>query len=164
MVFFKGRAPKDKEETKEEDIFAVDEAPDPKQKEWKFTLPAQMKAEPLTLSVQFTTATGVKATVTETINITPAVVVKKVFTVKGQVMRDTRGQPGLEVTLLDVKRNVKAKVKTGDKGAFVFDNVEPGAYIVSSRVSALDYYGETPIDVPTKDKKELNVTVSLLRK
>ena len=46
----------------------------------------------------------------------------------------------------------------------MFDNVEPGAYIVSSRVSALDYYGETPFDVPTKDKKELNVTVSLLRK
>ena len=165
VVFFKGRAPKDdKEMIKEEDIIAIDEPIDPKQKEWKFILPAQTKAEPLVLSVQFTTVTGVKATITETLTITPAVVAKKVFTVKGKVVRGMLGQPGLEVTLLDVKRNEKAKVKADDKGVFEFDNVEPGAYIVTSRVSAQDYYGETPIDVPSKDKKELRVTVSLQRK
>ena len=137
-----------------------DDAPDPKQKEWKYTLPAQEKAGPVTVSVLFTTVTGAKAVTTETITFGPPP--KKLYTIKGQVVRGMLGQKDLEVVLMDIKRNVKDKAKTGDKGVFEFQNVEPGTYIVTSKEGAQNLYGETkPITVPDKEKKEINVTVSL---
>jgi hypothetical protein len=59
---------------------------------------------------------------------------------------------------------MKDKVKTGDKGAFKFENVEPGAYIVSCKEDFRNRVGEIKADVPAKDKMELDVTVELFAK
>ncbi len=165
VIVFRGKAPKsDKDEIKGDDIFAVEEVADPKQKDWKFTLPAQEKAEPLTFSVQFVTHTGGKATITETVSLKPAVAAKKLYKIKGKVVRGPLGQPGVEVTLIDAKKMVKGSAKTDTKGVFVFENVEPGAYTVSSIVAVENLLGSAPINVPDKEKKDPSVTISLLKK
>jgi hypothetical protein len=167
VVVFRGKAPKDdKMEIKDDDILFIDEAPDPKQKEWKFTLPPQTKAEALTLSVQFTTRTGVKAALTDSITFKAGGPVKKLYTVKGDVLRGELKQAGVEVSLMDAKKNVKATGKSNAEGAFVFENVEPGSYIVSAKqMNFQKLYGETvPFNVPDKEKKEQSISVWLLQK
>src|SRR5262249_58594619 len=90
---------------------------------------------------------------------------KKLYTVKGQVVRGELGQPNLDVELLDAKKNVKGAAKTDKKGMFVIEGVEPGIYTVTSKVDALSFVGETKaFEVPAKDNKDINVTVSLFRK
>ena len=167
VVLFRGKAPKtEKEEIKDDDILAVDDAPDPMQKEWKFTLPAQSKAETLTLSVQFTTRTGVKAALTDTLTFKAGATAKKLYTVKGDVLRNELKQAGIEVTLMDAKKNVKATAKSNGQGAFIFENVEPGSYIVSAKQTNFQkLYGETtPFNVPDKEKKEQSLSIWLLQK
>ncbi len=166
VTVFRGKAPKDdKEEIKADDILAVENVIDPKLKAWKFTLPPQEKAEPINLSVQFITQTGVKATITDMLTLRSGGETKKLFTIKGTVLRGSLGQPSLKVTLLDGKKNVKGTAKTNNKGAFVFENVEPGTYTVACAVSVQNLVGVSqPINVPDQKKKELDVTVSLLTK
>ena len=166
VVLFRGKAPKDdKTEIKDDDILAVDESPDPKQREWKFTLPAQTKAETLTLSVQITTRTGVKAVLTDAITFKAGSTAKKLYTVKGIVLRGDLAQGGAEVMLMDANKKVKLTVKSDEKGAFVFENVEPGIYIVASQQTKFQkLYGDTkPFAVPDKEHNELKVSVSLFQ-
>ena len=164
-ILYKGKPP-EKEEVKAADILAEGEF-DPKEKNWKFTLPPQGKPEPLTLSVQFTTVTDAKASGgTDTLVFkaaTTTLVGKKLYKIKGVVMYGELKQPGLEVTLLDDKGKPKGTAKTDDKGGFLFADVEPGLYVVSSRESFRKLYGEVKVDVPAKDKKDPSVTVELKR-
>ncbi len=166
VIVFRGKGPKtDKEEIKADDIIMVEEVTDPKIKDWKLKLPAHTEKGLLALSVQFVTKTGAKATITDAMTFSPATVAKKLYKIKGRVVRGELGQPGLKVTLLDAKGNVKGMADTNDKGAFTFENVEPGTYVISSQMAVQNLLGITPpINVPDKGKKELNVTVSLLRK
>ncbi len=158
-LLIRGKGPKDDKE--EPDVLA-EGVFDPKQKDWKFTLPGQAKPEPLTVSVLFTTVTGAKDLATDTISFKLGAGGKKLYTVKGRVVYAERGQPDLDVTLMDGKRNVKGTAKTGEGGAFVFTNVEPGIYFVESAMSFRKLTGTTKLfEVPEKGKKEVNVTVTL---
>jgi hypothetical protein len=133
-----------------------------------FALPEQAKAEPLTVAVQFTTVTGAKAAKDATIFFKPpAAAAKELYTIKGQVVWNALGQIGLEVLLKDAKGNVIDQKKTGDQGAFVFEKVESGTYVVSSREGFQNMSGEAKVEIPDKkdkDKKEFKVTVELGRK
>jgi hypothetical protein len=157
----RGKAPKDpNEKIKDSDILA-EGIEDPKQKDWAFVLPAQGKSEPLTVSVMFMTATGVKSAKDASVFIKPAgPPTKKLYTIKGQVVIGERPQKDLKVFLRDEKGNLKNEAKSGDKGAFVFENVEPGIYSVWSREGFQGRTGTAKVTVPDK-KKELEVTVPL---
>jgi hypothetical protein len=137
VVLFKGKAPKEKEEIKPDDILGTItvEPKDERKWAWTFPVPAQSKAEPMQLSVQFTTMTGVKSTKTETVTFTPAPDEKgskTLATIKGVLMYGDTPLPKQKVLLLDPKRKPLDTVETGPKGEFAFKKVPPGSYVIWS--------------------------------
>jgi hypothetical protein len=166
VVFFRGKLKDDKTEIKFEDIIEKDETPDPKKTEWTFRIPPQPRPETMIVSAQVTSRTGEKATIFDTIDFKEIKAGGKgLYKIKGVVKHGDLLQPELTVTLMDAKRNAKAGAKTDKNGAFVFEDVEPGTYIVASSRSFLSLVGETGlITVPGKDKKDVIVDVKLKAK
>jgi hypothetical protein len=64
-----------------------------------------------------------------------------------------RGQPKLPVTLIDSQNIVRDTQTTDASGKFVFKNVPPGAYRVSSRKTANNTSGSTAVEVAEGEKK-----------
>jgi hypothetical protein len=64
-----------------------------------------------------------------------------------------RGQPKLQVTLTDAQNVVRDTQTTDASGNFVFKNVPPGAYRVSSRKTANNTSGSTAVEVAEGEKK-----------
>jgi hypothetical protein len=60
---------------------------------------------------------------------------------------DERPQANLEVVLRDEKGAEKAKAKTDEKGKFVFDNVEPGKYKITTVKTASVTKAEKAVEV-----------------
>jgi hypothetical protein len=173
VILFKGKAPeKEKDEIKTDDILATAtvEPKDEKQWKWSFPVPAQSKAEPMQLSVQFTTATGVKSAKTETITFKPASDgkdAKTLATIKGVLKYgDNLLQPKQKVLLLDAKRNTLDTVETGPKGEFVFKKVPAGAYVIwsSPRYGTDVLVGHIAIEVKEGAKEIDAKTLSVLLK
>jgi hypothetical protein len=157
VIFFRGKAPKDdKGEIKEEDIFFMEEGPDPKKSEWSFILPPQIKVEPVLLSAQFTTLTGAKATISEPLALVAGNAGKATFIIKGKVVYGEDLQPDKIVTLVDAKAKEKATQTMTDKtGTFVFNDVAPGAYVVVSTFSFRNLEGRVPVEIKDADKTDV---------
>ena len=161
VLFFRGKQPA-KGDFDPELLLGVGKL-DPKTGEWSFQLPAQEKAEPLVLSVQATTQTGVLAVKTATIAI-KATSGKGIAKIKGTVARGELPQLKLTVTLSDAKGNLIGTEKTNDKGEFVFENVPPGNYVVRSTMSSPALIGQTKVVVPEGEILVDKVSVRLLAK
>ena len=161
VIFFRGKAPA-KGDVNPDLILGVGKL-DPKTGEWSFQLPVQEKAEPLELSVQATTRTGVMAVKTATIAI-QSIAGKGIAKIKGKVAHGDLPQGNRPVTLSDAKGKVIGTEKTNDKGEYVFDKVPPGDYVVRSTMSSPMLVGQTKVAVP--EGKELidNVNIRLLAK
>ena len=164
VVFFRGEPPTDeKVGIKKSDIIAFEDAPNPKKTEWSFILPPQAMPGPLVLSAQFTTQTSVKAVVSDTIALT-AGAGKAAFKIKGKVIYGELAQPKIPVTLTDAKGKEKGTTTmTDDKGNFVFDNLPPGSYIVSSVFSGLNLEGRTTVEIKDADKTDVTIKLGLKR-
>jgi len=148
VVFFRGKLAKDaKAEIKEEDIFSTVEPTDPMGSEWSFILPPQIKTEPVTISAQLTTRTGIKETISETIVMIPGGAGKALYKIKGTVLHGELAQQKMPVTLTDEKGKEKAvPTKTDDKGTFIFEDLPPGVYIVASTLSARNLVGTLKVE------------------
>jgi hypothetical protein len=164
VIFFKGRLPKDeKAEIKEDDILVAIDTPDPKKSEFSFVLPPQNKTEPIIVTTLFVTRTGVKASITESIDISANAPGSGLYTIKGKVMWGELPQPDLPVSLAGEEGKGKVKIlpsKTDSKGNFVFKDVPPGAYVVTSQMTTRNYAGR--IDVVIRDTDLNNAVIDLL--
>jgi hypothetical protein len=166
VICFRGKLKDDKQEIKLEDIIEKVEAPDANRTEWLFRIPPQAKPETMIVSVLVISRTGERGMITDAVDFVPAKLAgKMLYKIKGTVKHGDLVQPDLTVTLLGAKRKALATARTGPKGEFVFDEVEPGTYIVASSRSFLNLVGESaPFPVPGKDKKDVNVVLTLMAK
>ena len=114
---------------------------------------------PTSISVELTNNVGLTTTATTLVELLDAVPVTG-GTVRGTVVEGPRPQPGLAVTLADEKGGEKAKAKTGDDGAFVFENVAPGKYKVLSAKPDAMRKGQSAVII-VEPGKTTNVTVEL---
>ncbi len=83
--------------------------------------------------------------------------------IAGTVVEGGRGQPGLEVRLLDDKGAVKDAVKTDAKGAYIFKEVVAGSYRVASTKTVDSTKGETAALV-LDGKNQVGVDINLQRR
>ena len=139
---------------------------------WVAQLPAPTdKGNVVTVGVQVTN--GVGETTTKTIRVQlvdPKLVaaagpaVPKLATITGVVREGDRPTPGVPVALRDDKGGLKAATKTDAAGAYKFEKVAPGAYVVSATRSASMTRGQTLISVPVgAELVDKNTDVKLTR-
>lgn len=80
--------------------------------------------------------------------------------IEGTVLEGGRGQPGLIVNLANDMGAIKDTTTTDDKGKFLFKNVEPGVYSVTSSKVGSNTRGATTVGV--KEGKKV-IEVELFR-
>jgi hypothetical protein len=115
---------------------------------------------PLVVSVRFTNKVGLTKDFTATIPLTPGAgpAGPKKATIAGVIWSGDRPQAGLPVVLSSGGRVIK-ETTTDDYGAYIFRNVDPATYIVSSVRTADSTQGQTlPFTIEgTEDKKDVDV-------
>jgi hypothetical protein len=120
---------------------------DLKAETWGFTLPGQEKNDAFIVTIQAITQTGVTAT-----KVVPLVITAPgkggLAKIKGTVAHGDLPQMGRPVVLANKKREAVASTKTGEGGAFLFENVPPGEYVIYSNMTTPALVGQTPVSVP----------------
>ena len=120
------------------------------------------------VTAQFVNGANLSATDTVTIQLvdptppTGAGAGPKGGSVEGTVAEGGRGQPGLEVRLLDDKGAVKDAVKTDAAGKYLFKDVAAGSYNVAATKTTDSTKGESAVQVLDGQKKT-GVDVKLTR-
>jgi hypothetical protein len=128
------------------------------EKVWQAELPLETeKPGRFVVSVEFTNNAGLSETKTVVIQLVdaPKGAAKKIVgaTIKGTVFQGNLNPPGVAMSLIDDKGNVKAGTTTNPKGQYMFQDVPPGSYrVVAVRTAAMTQ-GQTPVLVP--EGKEL---------
>lgn len=133
---------------------------------WAAVLPAPTDQKgKVDVTATFVKFTNVPANSTVTVQLEDAASAAagpKGGSIAGTVAEGGRGQPGLEVRLLDDKGAVKDAVKTDAKGAYIFKTVAAGSYRVASNKTTDSTKGETAAMV--LDGKDLvGVDINLQR-
>jgi hypothetical protein len=116
---------------------------------------------PLVVSVRFTNNVGLSKDFSATIPLTPGTggpAGPKKATIAGVIWSGDRPQAGLPVVLSSGGRVIK-ETTTDDYGAYIFRNVDPATYVVSSARTADSTRGQTdPFTIEgTEDKKDVDV-------
>src|SRR5262249_31256318 len=115
---------------------------------WGVKLPALEKKGQTDVSVVLLSGAGQPASKTVTIEILDAAELAKPKPgkVTGTVVEGTLAQPGLEVVLRDEK-GMEKKTKSDADGKFVFEDVPPGKYKVSSSKETSGRKGSKDVEV-----------------
>jgi hypothetical protein len=143
---------------------AVDGVFDSQKQLWQaeVTLPEGAK-DKQSVTVQFTTPTGLSASKTETIVVKSGQGKGYKSKITGVVKWDDQIQAGKVVWMRDTKLKVPREEKTNDKGVYVFENVPPGNYQVWSNVSGM--FQGTAFAAITKESGEtIKADINLKRK
>lgn len=160
VMFLKGRPPKDDKDLKDDDIYVTIDSPDPKRTDFSFVLPAQNKLDPVVLSTMVVTSTGIKSAITESINITPGAGAKNLFKIRGKVVHGDLPQPKLPVALFNVKGKEKIPgTMTDDGGNYVFFDVPPGVYVVTSEFGFRKLEGRAEVEVRDADRNGIVISL-----
>jgi hypothetical protein len=77
--------------------------------------------------------------------------------IQGKVVEGPLPQANLEVLLRDDKGVEKDRAKTKEDGTFLFENVAPGAYRVSTAKSASRTKGEQPVRVKADETEKVEI-------
>jgi hypothetical protein len=160
-LFFVGRPVEDK---LPKDIATFKAVPTDKSKTtWQaeIALPESRKG-PTDVTVQVTNQVGFSAYATATIELVdydPAT--QGPGKIKGKVMQGTLEQPGLEVSLRDLKGAELAKAKTKADGTFIFEEVAPGRYTVYCRKQEAQRHGTSTVVVRPNETSEVTVSMVL---
>jgi hypothetical protein len=80
--------------------------------------------------------------------------------IRGTVLDGQQPLRDLEIVLKDSKGTAKARTKTGQHGAFVFEKVLPGEYRVSVAGPAGRTEGETPVKMGMRQTVDVTITLS----
>ena len=134
---------------------------------WAAVLPAPTDQKgKVDVTATFVKFTNVPANSTVTVQLedaaSAAAAAPKGGSIAGTVVEGGRGQPGLEVRLLDDKGAVKDAVKTDAKGAYIFKEVVAGSYRVASTKTVDSTKGETAALV-LDGKNQVGVDINLQR-
>ena len=134
---------------------------------WAAVLPAPTDQKgKVDVTATFVKFTNVPANGTATVQLedaaSAAAAAPKGGSIAGAVAEGGRGQPGLEVRLLDDKGAVKDAVKTDAKGAYIFKDVAAGSYRVASAKTTDSTKGETAALV-LDGKNVVGVDINLQR-
>jgi len=142
---------------------AVDGVYDSKKQLWQaeVTLPEGAK-EKQSVTVQFTTPTGLSASKTETIVVKSGGGKGTKSKITGVVKWDDQIQAGKGVWLRDTKLKGTREEKTNDKGVYVFENVPPGNYQVWSKVSGM-FQGTASAAVTKESGETIKADINLKR-
>ena len=152
VTFFEGKAPRDpKDPSKELEVKdgILGQGVMNKDGLWKAKIALPDK-NALELSAQFKTMTGILSSETQLLLLaTPTKDGKKLAKITGKVLRGGRPQLEQPVGLVDEKGKDKGVVKTDPRtGVYVFENIEPGDYIVYSGTTFPRTYGKMAVKVP----------------
>jgi hypothetical protein len=122
---------------------------------WQAELPLPTdKPGKFEVSVQFTNGADMSEIKTVVIQLVDAPGGQKAgTTIKGTVYQADMTPPGVVVSLVDDKNNVKAATKTDKMGHYVFEGVPPGSYRVVAIRAVDSTQGQTAVLVP--EGKEL---------
>lgn len=126
---------------------------------WAAELTAPLDARnPLDVSVRFINNVGLSTTEVTALAVVdpppPPPKVAKKASIAGVVMEGDRPQKGLKVDLLDAAGRPLLSTTTADKGQFVFKDLAPGEYRVSSVKTASNTRGESrPIPLAVGEDK-----------
>jgi len=122
---------------------------------WSANVPMPTdKKGPTLVSVLFFNGAGLSTPASTTVTVLDPSAPKpppKPGKIEGTILEgasdDERPQANLEVVLRDEKGAEKAKAKTDEKGKFVFDNVEPGKYKITTVKTASVTKAEKAVEV-----------------
>lgn len=167
VILVRGKAPKEKDEIKPEDLFGKEEAPDKDKSTWTFNVPAQPDGKPVVVTAQFTTKTGVTSSETETIHYLTGdanKTGKTLATIKGFVISGDFRQPEKPVVLV-IDAKTQKTTKTNKKGEFEFKDVPPGTYkIVVDYTELFRVYADKTVQVMEGDRVVNAGELSVLQK
>jgi hypothetical protein len=129
---------------------------------WRVTLPPQEKIGPFEFSVHMTTRAGNSAWETAVVPIREPG--KYPARITGTVRYGQNPVPNAALVLLDEKGMVKGNAKSDATGAFAFERVVPGNYVISATQSFPALVGQAKVQVPEGADLVDKVAIRLLSK
>jgi hypothetical protein len=137
-------------------------AADPSVWEAKVPVPPDLLGS-VELQAEFVSGVGVSGTASADVEVlTAAEAAKpKPATIRGVVVEGEYFRADLDVVLTDDKGAEKGKSKTDEKGRFVFENLPPGKYTLSSAKPDGTRKGSTPVEVKPGETAQVKVELYL---
>ncbi len=98
---------------------------------WSAEIPLPKdKTGPTAITAQFTNGVGLVTYRTASLELTDKDPAEGLGHIRGKVLEGSRVQPGLEVILRNERGTEVGRTKTKPDGSFIFEGVEPGAYVI----------------------------------
>jgi carboxypeptidase family protein len=128
---------------------------------WAGQLPlSEKQTGPTDISVRFVNSAGMSTFATQSVELidTDPIVPGRIA---GAVLEGPRPQAGLDVVLKDAQGVEKGKTKTDDSGRFVFENIPPGEYRVSSLKPATQRQADQSVSVLADQTAQVSLELFL---